>query len=59
MYCNGAIDWSAKLVKIVPDSTCEAETAVASVAALQRKLHASYVDSYDITNVQWCPPHRL
>ena len=33
MYCNGAIDWSAKLVKIVPDSTCEAETAVASVAA--------------------------
>lgn len=33
MYCNGAVDWSAKLVKIIPDSTCEAETAVASVAA--------------------------
>ena len=33
MYCNGAIDWSAKQVKIVPDSTCHAETAVASLAA--------------------------
>ena len=33
MYLNGAVDWSAKLVKIVPDSSCEAETAVASVAA--------------------------
>ena len=33
MYMNGAIDWSAKLVKIIPDSTCEAETAVASFAA--------------------------
>jgi len=32
MYLNGAIDWSAKLVKIVPDSSCEAETAVASTA---------------------------
>ena len=33
MYCNGAADWSAKLIKIVPDSTCEAETALASRAA--------------------------
>jgi len=27
------VDWRAKLVKIVPDSSCEAETAVASLAA--------------------------
>ena len=33
MYLNGAIDWSAKIVKIVPDSSCEAETAVGSRAA--------------------------
>ena len=33
MYQNGAVDWSAKLVKIVPDSSCEAETAVGSLAA--------------------------
>ena len=33
VYLNGAIDWSAKLVKIVPDSSAEAETAVASLAA--------------------------
>ena len=33
MYMNGAVDWSAKIVKIVPDSSCEAETAVASLAA--------------------------
>ena len=33
MYCNGAIDWSAKLITIVPDSSCEAETALASRAA--------------------------
>jgi hypothetical protein len=33
MYMNGAVDWSAKLVKIVPDSSCEAETAVASFAS--------------------------
>ena len=33
MYCNGAADWSAKLIKIVPDSSCEAETALASRAA--------------------------
>ena len=33
MYCNGALDWSAKLIKIIPDSTCEAETALASRAA--------------------------
>ena len=33
MYCNGAMDWSAKLIKIVPDSSCEAETALASRAA--------------------------
>ena len=33
MYCNGAVDWSAKLIKIVPDSSCEAETALASRAA--------------------------
>jgi hypothetical protein len=30
MYCNGAVDWSAKLLKVVADSTCEAETATAS-----------------------------
>ena len=33
MYLNGAVDWSARQVKIVPDSSCEAETAVASKAA--------------------------
>ena len=33
MYNNGATDWSGKMVKIVPDSSCEAETAVASEAA--------------------------
>jgi hypothetical protein len=33
MYLNGAVDWSAKLVKIVPDSSCEAETAVGSLAS--------------------------
>ena len=33
MYNNGAVDWGSKGVKIVPDSSCEAETAVASVAA--------------------------
>ena len=32
MYGNGAVDWSAKLLKIVPDSSCEAETAVGSRA---------------------------
>ena len=32
MYCNGALDYGAKAVKIVPASSCEAETAVASVA---------------------------
>eukprot|EP00966_Prymnesium_polylepis_P024245 558478-Prymnesium_polylepis.3 len=33
MYNNGAIDYSAKIVKIVPDSSCEAESAVASLAS--------------------------
>ena len=33
MYCNGALDWSAKIIKIIPDSSCEAETALASRAA--------------------------
>ena len=33
MYTNGALDWSAKIIKIVPDSSCEAETALASRAA--------------------------
>ena len=32
MYLNGAIDWSAKAVKLVPDSTLEAEQAQASRA---------------------------
>ena len=32
MYSNGAVDWMAKQLKIVPDSSCEAETAVASRA---------------------------
>ena len=32
MYANGAVDWMAKQLKIVPDSSCEAETAVASRA---------------------------
>ena len=36
VYNNGAIDYSAKLVKIVPDSSCEAESAVASLAPRQR-----------------------
>ena len=30
MLLNAAIDWSARCVKIVPDSTCEAEMAQAS-----------------------------
>eukprot|EP00966_Prymnesium_polylepis_P298561 6899452-Prymnesium_polylepis.1 len=33
MYNNGVIDYSAKIVKIVPDSSCEAESAVASLAS--------------------------
>ena len=33
MYLNGVVDWSSKQVKIVPVSSCEAETAVASTAA--------------------------
>ena len=33
IYMNGAVDWSAKLVKIIADSSCEAETAVGSLAA--------------------------
>ena len=28
MYCNGAIDWSASNLKLVPDSSHEAESAV-------------------------------
>ena len=32
MYGNGAVDWSAKTLKIVPDSITEAESAVASRA---------------------------
>ena len=33
MMCNGAIQWSAKKIKSIPDSTAEAETIVASRAA--------------------------
>ena len=33
MHNNGCVDWASKSVKIVPDSTCEAETAVASFAS--------------------------
>lgn len=33
MYCNGAIYYGSKKMKIVPDSTCEAETALASKGA--------------------------
>ena len=33
MYCNGAIDWSASNLKIVPDSSHEAESAQAARAA--------------------------
>ena len=33
MYCNGAVDWSASSLKIVPDSSHEAESAQASRAA--------------------------
>lgn len=33
MRCNGAVDVKAQKLKIVPDSTCEAETAVGSKAA--------------------------
>ena len=32
MYCNGPIDWSARVLKVIADSTCEAETATASRA---------------------------
>ena len=31
-YCNGPIDWSARVLKVIADSTCEAETAIASRA---------------------------
>ena len=33
MYRNGAVDWSAKKLRVVADSTCEAETAIASRAS--------------------------
>ena len=33
MYCNGPIDWNAGHLKIVPESSHEAESAVASRAA--------------------------
>ena len=33
MLCNGAVQWSAKRVRAIPDSTAEAETIVASRAA--------------------------
>ena len=33
MYCNGAVDWGASNLKIVPDSSNEAEAAVGSRAA--------------------------
>ena len=33
VYCNGAIDWSAGNLKLVPDSSHEAEAAQASRAA--------------------------
>ena len=33
MYCNGAVDWSASNLKIVPDSSLEAESAQAARAA--------------------------
>jgi hypothetical protein len=33
MLCNGAIAWGARKLRIVPDSTAEAETAIASRAA--------------------------
>jgi len=33
MYCNGAVDWAASHLKIVPDSSHEAESAEASRAA--------------------------
>ena len=32
MYCNGPVDWSAGTLKIIPDSTHEAESAIASRA---------------------------
>ena len=33
MYCNGVVDWGASNLKIVPDSSNEAEAAVGSRAA--------------------------
>ena len=33
MFCNGPIMWSANFLKLVPDSTKEAETAIAARAA--------------------------
>ena len=32
MYCNGPADWSAGYLKIVPESSHEAEAAIASRA---------------------------
>ena len=32
MYCNGPVDWHAGFLKIVPDSTHEAESAIGSRA---------------------------
>ena len=33
MFCNGPVDWHAGFLKIVPDSSHEAESAIASRAA--------------------------
>ena len=33
MYCNGAVDWSANILKIVPQGTHETEAAVGARAA--------------------------
>ena len=33
MYCNGAVDWGANNLKIVPDNSNEAKSAVGSRAA--------------------------
>jgi hypothetical protein len=36
MLCNGAVAWGSRKLRIVPDSTAEAETAV--IAALQQRI---------------------
>ena len=57
-YLNGAIDWSAKAVKLVPDSTLEAEQAQASracKAGIREYQCVCFSDQLDATD--WTDTH--